>query len=336
MKREKILALLPYLNTKHALAADRGVWVGAHCPLGPWQHGGFDKDPSFAIKASDKKKSICKCLSCGFGGDLMDLAYEIKKHQKKQPEIGYNLGSAMQLIANEFADLDFDMASIPDWEEPTAKKEVVFPESWLQSFHKLAKFKEAHDYVLSRGLPEAMIDDLDLRFDPIQRRVNFPFRNFKGQLMGMQGRSIDKIPHNDLRYFQYGYQNHRNMHCWMNEDRLDLDKPVVVCEGPFDLTSIMRVYPNVAASFTSGLSKDKIRRLADADSIITMYDYGHGGDAARKSLRDTLKGMPIYDVIPTQEQDDAGAMTLPEVALALQEHVTLKPFPGLSVTAYES
>lgn len=329
MKREKIIQLFQYLGTKHAPHKDRGVWVAASCALAPWTHGGFDKDPSFAIKASDKKKSICKCLSCGFGGDLMDLAYEIKKYQKKQAEAGYNLGSAMQLIANEFADLDFDMASIPDWEESRIeKKELVFPETWLQSFHRLNKFPEAHSYVLSRGVPEQMILDLDLRYDPIQHRVGFPFRNFKGQLMGMQGRSIEKIPHNDLRYFQYGYQQHRNMHCWMGEDSLDLDKPVVVCEGPFDLTSIKRVYPNVAASFTSGLSVEKIKRLADATEIITVYDYGKGGNAARKKIHEVLKGYPITDIIPTEEQDDAGNLSLEEVAEYLEEHVTLRYYSG--------
>lgn len=233
----------------------------------------------------------------------------------------------MQLIANEFADLDFDMGSIPDWEEsPIKKNEIVFPESWLASFKRLEMFPVALQYVKKRGLSMAMIKALDLRFDPVQKRVGFPFRNFKGQLMGIQGRSIELIPHNDLRYFQYGYQQHRNMHAWMGEDKLDLDRPVVVLEGPFDYASVFRVYPNVAASFTSGLSNEKVRRLSDACEIITFYDYGKGGDAARKKIREVLKGMPIIDIIPTEEQDDAGAMDEEDVAQYLQEHVTLQPF----------
>lgn len=320
MNREKIKSLLPYLNSK--VTGNRGSWIEGHCPLGPWRHGGKDRHASFAVKASDQKKSICKCLSCGFGGDLRDLALKIHEYQRRSPEVNYNLGAAMQLIANEFSELEFDMGSIPDYEEPVAKKELVFPESWLASFHLLHKFPEALAYVRSRGLTHEMITGLELRYDPIQKRVGFPFRDFKGRLMGMQGRSLD--PQEELRYFQYGYQNHRNMHCWMGENTLDLDKPVVVVEGPFDLTSVLRVYPNVAASFTSGLSKEKIRRLSDAESVITLYDHGHGGDAARESLSKTLKNMPITHVIPTKEQDDAGAMTIQEVADALADHVTLR------------
>lgn len=315
---------MPYLNSK--VTGTRGSWIEAHCPLGPWRHGGKDKHASFAVKASNQKKSICKCLSCGFGGDLHDLALKIQELQRKGEHTGYNLGGAMQLIADEFAELDFDMGSIPSYEEPVAKVEVVFPEQWLYSFHPLSKFPEAVAYAKSRGVSQQMATDLGLRYDPIQKRIGFPFRDFKGRLMGMQGRSIEAVPHNDLRYFQYGYKGHRNMHCWLGEDRLDLDKPVVVVEGPFDLTSILRVYPNVAASFTSGLSKEKIRRLADATEIITFYDHGHGGDAARESLRNTLKGYPITDIIPTAEEDDAGNMTVEQVSAYLAEHVALTPY----------
>lgn len=322
MNREKIKSLLPYLNSK--VTGNRGSWIEGHCPLGPWRHGGKDKHASFAVKASDQKKSICKCLSCGFGGDLRDLALKIHEYQRRSPEVNYNLGAAMQLIANEFSELEFDMGSIPDYEEPVAKKELVFPESWLASFHLLHKFPEALAYVRSRGLTHEMITGLELRYDPIQKRVGFPFRDFKGRLMGMQGRSLD--PQEELRYFQYGYQNHRNMHCWMGENTLDLDKPVVVVEGPFDLTSVLRVYPNVAASFTSGLSKEKIRRLSDATEIITFYDHGHGGDAARESLHKTLRGYPIIDLIPSEEEDDCGNMTVEQISAHLAEHVPLKPY----------
>lgn len=321
MNREKIKALMPFLNSK--VTGNRGSWIEGHCPLGPWRHGGKDKHASFAIKASDQKKSICKCLSCGFGGDLRDLTLKIQEFQRRSPEIGYNLGGAMQLIANEFAELDFDMSSIPDYEEPVAKAEVVFPESWLASFHLLEKFPEAMAYVRSRGLTVQMARDLELRYDPIQKRVGFPFRDFKGRLMGMQGRSLD--PNEELRYFQYGYQNHRNMHCWMGENKLDLDRPVVVTEGPFDAAKIMKHYPNVAASFTTGLSVDKIKRLSDSTELVTFYDYGNGGNAARSRIREVLKGMPIVDIIPSEEDDDAGNMLDSRIREELGRYVNLLP-----------
>lgn len=322
MKQDKIKALFPLLNSK--VTGYRSGWVEGHCVFGPWRHGGKDEHPSFAIKVSDKKKSIAKCLSCGAGGDLMDILFKLKYYLKKEPAAGYNLAAAMQLVADEFSDYDLNPSDIPDYEEPKEKTELVFSKSWLSSFKKITEFPEGVDYCLKRGLTAKMMGFLDLRFDPIQRRVGFPFRNFKAELMGIQGRAIDEA--NGLRYYQYRYKNHFNSHVWLGEHHLDLDQPVVLCEGPFDYSSILRSYPNVAASFTTGMSMDKVRRLSDAVEVITFFDYGKGGDAARSRIADALKGTPITHIIPTEEQDDAGSMSEIEVAECLVDHVELKPF----------
>lgn len=325
MKKERAVALLQHINSKHT--GYRSDWVLGPCPMAPWKHeSGKDAHPSFGIKASEKKKSICKCLSCGYGGDLQDLLLDLSYHLKRSPAPGYNMSAASQLIANEFDELEIDGHSIPEYGDGKFlnNPEVVFPEYWLSTFQSVSKFPEAMDYLRDRGLTLKIIKEMDIRFDPIQRRVGFPFRNASGGLMGIQGRALD--PQATLRYFQYGYKNHRNMHCWMGEDRLDLDRPVVVLEGPFDLTSVFRVYQNVAASFTSGLSKEKIRRLSDASEIITFYDHGKGGDAARERLSDVLKGHPITHLIPTPEEDDAGAMSIEQVSWYLQQHVKLNNF----------
>lgn len=322
MKLDKIKALFPLLNSK--VTGYRSGWVEGHCPFGPWRHGGKDEHPSFAIKSSDKKKSIGKCLSCGEGGDLMDILYKIKYYQRKQPATGYNLATAMQLVADEFSDYEINPEEIPDYEEPKEKQELVFSSSWLSSFKHLPHFPEGVDYCLERGISAAMIGWLDLRFDPIQRRVGFPFRNFKGELMGIQGRAID--PKTELRYYQYRYKNHFNAHVWLGEHHLDLDQPVVLCEGPFDYASILRCYRNVAASFTTGMSVEKVKRISDAVEVITFFDYGKGGTAARQRIEEVLKGTPITHVVPDEEQDDAGAMSEIEVADALVDHVELSPF----------
>lgn len=248
----------------------------------------------------------------------MDLALEIARYQRKSPVPGYDMTLAMQLIANEFVDMELNPADIPEYDafEPL-KVSVPFPGNWLSSFSPVAKFKEAYDYCLGRQISPEIMVEMDLRFDPVQRRVGFPFRNAKGQLMGMQGRAIDKD--SDLRYFQYGYAGHRNMHVWYGESWIELDEPLILVEGPVDLTSVYRVYQNVAASFTSGLSVEKIMRIADASTIYTFYDHGKGGDAAREKLEKVLKGTSITHVIPTKEEGDAGAMTLEQVKAHLLE-----------------
>ncbi len=289
-----------------------------------WTHSdGRDTHPSFAIKESNGK-SICKCLSCGFGGDLLDLVFRLRSLSKKDKNPRLKLDQVASIVSSEYDDIEFDPLSIPDYGDQKPEEDFPFPEWWLESFQHATKFPEAVQYLARRGVTKAMAEKLDLRFDPLQRRIGFPFRNFKGELMGIQGRAIDQAQ--ELRYYQYGYKGHRNAHCWMGEHLIDLDKPLVLVEGPFDYTSIFRIYQNVAASFTSGLSVAKLKRIADAVEIITLYDHGSGGDAARKKIKEVFRKMPVTHLIPTKEQDDAGNMSMDEVAALLQGHVKLEPF----------
>lgn len=330
MKADKVKLLLPLINSK--MTGTRGEWVLGHCPMAPFKHSsGKDAHPSFGIKSSSAHKSICKCLSCGYGGDLDDLMIDLRVALKKDPGVAerYKMQAAMQLIASELDDLQFD-PNIPDFDEAKKLKAshssgLVYPESWLKSFASWSMFPDAREYLKSRGISPALANHLDIRFDPLQQRVCFPFRNFKKELMGVQGRLISKDP-TLLRYFFYDYGGHKNMHVWMGEDRITFDKPLVLVEGPFDLASVYRAYPNVVASFTSGLSVDRVRRIADASEIITFYDYGAGGNAARGRVEEVLKGVPVTHLIPTDSEKDPGAMSYTEIVEALRDHVNLAPF----------
>lgn len=319
MKADKVKVFLAALGAKQTKV--RGDWISASCVLGHWNHGGgVDHNPSFGIKIEAKKKSISHCWSCGWGGDLMDLVMEIAKLQKKNPCGGMNLGKAVELLSDELAEMELDPNSIPEYDEKKENVDHVFSDVWLKSFKPWHEFPEAVAYVVSRNIEGEIADEFDLRYDPQQSRLCFPFRNFKGQLMGLQGRSIEKNP--TLRYYQYAYQGKRNGHVWMNEDKIDFDKPVVLVEGPMDLLRVAHHYKNCAASFTSGLSVEKLKRIGDAqDGIITFYDYGAGGNAARAKIKKTMSKYPVQHIIPTEEQDDAGNCTDGELIGYLQKYV---------------
>jgi hypothetical protein len=328
MKPEKIKVLLPMVNSK--FKGTRPGWVLATCPFS-WRHGG-KTSPHFAVSTDPKKKSRCKCLSCGYSGDLTDLLLDIQFGLRKNADLRhkFNLLPASTLVADEFADMELTPADIPDFEAPVEKNEVLFPEQWLASFKKIQIFPPAMDYCIGRGISEECLKALDVRYDPMQQRVCFPFRNFKGELMGLQGRYIGTEPVKDdkheegvLRYYQYGYHGHRNMHVWLGEHKLNLDTTVVLCEGPFDFAKIWMAYPNVAASFTSGLSRTKVRRISDADSIITFFDDGEGGNNAREYVDKYLPGYPILHIIPADEDGDAGAMDVDDIREALSDHVEM-------------
>lgn len=322
MSPENVAKLLPLLGTQ--LASQRTGWVIAPCPL-VWNHGGRDNNPSFAISHSKNKKSIFKCLSCGKGGDLQDLLLDIQIGLRKHPHDAkrFRMDLASAMILSEFEDLDIDPQPIPDYEQPEPKAFHPFPEKWLKTFPLADKFPEAVSYWKSRGLTASDMHTHDVRYDSTRRRIGFPFYDFKGKLAGMQGRTIDKDE--ALRYYQYRHKVDgsyvSNLHIWLGEHKVNFDEPVVLCEGPFDYAKIHKVYPNVLASFTTGLSKRKINRVATADTIITFYDFGKGGNAARKALRESLTNCAIIDIVPNEQLGDPGAMDASEIAEMLSPHV---------------
>lgn len=322
MKALRIKAFLQLVNSKQT--GTRQGWILGPCPLAPWSHGGKDHNPSFGIHSETTKKSICKCMSCGFGGDLFDLVFEIHRLMKKSAANGYNMPKAAEMANGEFDEMEIDSESIPDYEAlHQIKLDNPFPESFLEQFKPLWKSPEAMNYMMSRNVHMKVCQYMNVVWDSHQRRVGFPFRNRVGKLMGVQGRAIDKNV--ELRYYQYGYLNERNMQCWMGEDALNLDQPVVVCEGPLDYARIVQHYPNVAASFTSGLSVEKIKRLEDASEIITFYDHGKGGNAAREKLAKVMKNVVTADIIPSEQEGDAGNMTDDAIRLHLGHLVPLLP-----------
>ena len=162
-----------------------------------------------------------------------------------------------------------------------------------------------------QSLPGEILDTYGVVWDVQRRRVCFPTRGGDGVLYGLHGRAVDDG--NTLRYFAYGYNDKRNPQVWMGENLVDMDKPVVITEGMFDMASIARVYPNVLASRSSEIHKDMWKRLSHASQIVTFYDFGVGGTVARKKVEAYFKDRTVYHLIPTKEQDDAGDMSVEEV-----------------------
>jgi len=321
MDTVRIHKLLPLVNSRPDPQQGRQGWVIASCPFAPWRHSdGVDRHPSFGIKIDKKKKSRYHCFSCGSHGDLDDLVIDLKYELKHKPVEGYNLGAALQLIANETEAVDLD---IPDWDEvdshDVASETVVFPEWWLESFKPVTMFKEAIEYLKYRHIVDEAIKALDLRYDVTRRRVCFPIRDWDGNLVGLQGRAIDKD--NPLRYLAYKYKDHWNKLPWLGEHWIDPDRTVVLVESVFDLAKVYPVYQNVMCGLMAGLGKKKVERLKDIPDIVTLFDYGKGGDAARNAVSKYLKKSVIKHLVPLEIENDPGEMSYSRIQELLQPYI---------------
>jgi hypothetical protein len=295
-----------------------GEWGRCKCPLSPWTHdSGKDSNPSFAISYGENIESAFNCYSCE-AGSLHKLIMLLDGFGAKKPK--YDLKQATTLWSNEDTG-DAPLVFMDDEVAESPLVDKVWPESFLNSFMHAWKVPIAMEYLNARPVRQKMAHALDIRWDLSRRTVCFPVRNWQGQLVGLRGRYIESD--SAARYHDYGYRGQRNKLPWYGESSVDLDKPVLMVESVFDYASAYRVYKNVLAPLTVGLSAEKCRRVRNAYEIISLFDNGKGGDKGRDKIRKGLPDSIITDLTPPASCDDPGDMTKKQLRRLLKKHIIL-------------
>ena len=301
----------------------RGGNVVGRCPLGPWSHkAGISSEFTFGTKI-EHGDPPCNCFACGYKGTLGTLLQRVIGENKLNPSgLDYDFKTAMDLLVEaEEDDPEIDFDAIPDIEENLAANKNamhLFPEAWLSTFPLAIHVPLGRAYLKKRGVGLAVAKDLDLRFDPSQGRVCFPVRDFAGKLRGLHGRAISA--QTDPRYRMYLHDKRNNPLVWLGESWVDLDKPIVVVEGPFDVASVLRVYPNVVSPLFASPSDAKLKRMMDALEWVTLLDRGTGGDEGRQRVEKLFgKTHVINHAMPPEHRKDPGEMTPEEIINAIHQ-----------------
>lgn len=306
----------------------RADWVIGKCPMAPWDHsGGKDNSPSFGVKV-EAGQSYVNCFSCGCKGTPSDILIELRYRLQKRPELKdrYDLEQAMYVI-QEIADELPNFQGISTYDEDlfsNPKDMLEYPEWWLDTFPQAISNKKAMAYLKSRGVSETLAGALDLRVDTSDKRLCFPVRDFDGVLRGLHGR--DMTDQNKLRYMMYPFAKQTNPLVWLGESWVDFEKPIIVVEGPFDVSSVQRVYRNVVSPLFANPSKAKLARMAPAMEWVTFLDKGKAGDLGRERIHKSLTDKhTVVDAIPPVK--DPGAMTEDELRELLDPILDLDPNP---------
>lgn len=326
MKKEPARDFLKLLGAKVPSAQNRAGWVVSNCPLGPWRHDNGQSGPEvFGVKI-EGGDSRCHCFSCGFSGTQSDLILEMQYLNRVNPKGTYQFKAARELVMKAEEDIDLDALDSPDIEEMLfgdgADKEHYFPDWWLDTFLPWDQVKFARDYLEERGIHPMVATHLGIRADTNEDRVCFPVRDFSGKLRGLHGRVVHKGI--EPRYRMYLYAKRNNPHIWLGEHWVDLDKPVVIVEGPMDLAKVYQVYRNVVSPLFANPSFEKIFRMSDAMEVVTLLDRGTGGDKGRERFSAAMKHSVVTHLMPPSEYKDPGEMPPMEIAELLSEHVPLK------------
>lgn len=319
MKLDQTVKFLKLIGADNIQPHKRTGWVISRCPLGPWRHEDGESGPEvFGVKV-EPGDAHTNCFACGWHGSMGDLVVTMRHLNKVNPAVSVKWGDALRLVeeAENDTELDFDYPDIEEMMAGAKAKEHYFPEWWLDSFPRWDEVPFAVDYLASRKVPASLANELNLRADTKEKRVCFPVRDFKGFLRGLHGRAIEKGV--DPRYRMYTQAQRNNPHIWLGEEWVDLNKPIVVVEGPFDLASVYRVYRNVVSPLFVNPSFDKLMRMADALEWITFYDRGKGGEAGRAKVEKIMGSDHIvHHLEPPAGRKDPGDCTTEEIANLLQ------------------
>jgi hypothetical protein len=324
MTLDQTAAFLAKLGSSIAPSQNRKGWFVAKCPLAPWSHDdGKDKNPSFACK-DEPGDAGTNCFSCGWHGPMAKLVLRMQELNRADPQVEVKWGEALQLIidAEDGIDLDLDY---PDLETVLAQKKQdlhLFPDWWIDTFAPWNKLPWSCNYLHERRVSPALCDRLGLRIDTEQKRICFPVRDFQHRLVGLHGRCV----HENVtpRYRMYSYAKQNNPIVWLGEDWVDVNRPILVVEGPFDLASCLRVYDNVVSPLFATPNAQKVRRMGDAIEWVTLFDRGGGGDAGRARISSVLgREYIVTHLQPPEHRKDPGVMSVPELQALLGDHLQL-------------
>lgn len=289
----------------------RQGWFNTPCPLAPWTHdGGTTKGKSFGATVTPGISKV-HCFSCNYSGTLGDLLHTYNNYLSRD-NMHMNLQEASEMVEEE---IELSEIDAPDYVDPSEAKEDVnpWPEDYLEEFESVFSSEEAIAYLKTRQITQRVAKLLDMRWDWKRARVCFPIRDYMGRLTGFHGRAVD--PDDKLRYYAYGHNGVRNPIVWHGEQLLNPEKPILLVESVFDLASVLRVYKNSACAMFAGISKNKASRLGrliePTTEIVTLFDYGAGGDSARKAIN--ILPNEITHLTPTKNQKDPGDMSLHEL-----------------------
>jgi hypothetical protein len=318
MKKDDVFEFLDCVGAVPSKKQARAKWVTSSCPM-VWNHkDGKSSADVFGVKL-EQGDPLCHCFACGWGDSALGTTLEIKRQTSEEYQSNLNIKRAMEICVQASDDIELEFEDV-DYEEALKKDEVtVFDDWWIETFPSVQQSALGMHYLNTRlggPIDPDVIKFLDLRFDPNQKRVCAPVKNKKNQFVGLHGRAIyDDI---DPRYRMYTYKGKNNPQYWLGENWVDLEQPLVVVEGYFDMARVLPVWPNVATPLFANPSIEKMKRMAGASEIITFFDWGAGGDFGRERFQKQFGSTHLISHCkPPAGVKDPGACTHGQIFSAL-------------------
>ncbi len=263
--------------------------ITSSCPLAKWTHEkGFDSSPSFGISAKPDGAIVFHCFSCKEKGTLKQLINKLKKYGQEVPEELQKLKVSVVKDHREAGILH---------------KHLLNEQVYLHVFEPASEFGDALKYSKERGVSIETLDRLNIRYDPISRRLIFLVYDDKRRLVGFCGRAVDKD--NQLKVLNKLGMPTSLVFLGMHKVRVN--KPIILVEGLFMYLKLHelgfdRDY-NILAALGSSLSASKRQYLIGLGLPLFLFfdndragNLGAYGVESQESIQDMFKGDGIKGV----------------------------------------
>lgn len=168
-------------------------------------------------------------------------------------------------------------------------------------------------YLQNRGIHKNIAELLDIRYNPVRRRVAFPIKR-DGKLHGWQGRAIDsevipKILTSD------GVLRDRVL---MFEELLENSEHAIVCEGPIDALKCFLV-GGAVATMGKVVSKKQVEIIKNSGAKKIYIALDPDAHAEAKKLSQEFHGLEVFRLLPPGDKKDLGECSLGEICEAFHK-----------------
>ena len=285
-----------------------------------------EKTPSFHV---EPERQIYKCFGCGAGGDVINFVMEVKglTFVETVQELGAALGIAVELGgAND--------------RQASARKDLYRLNRLAMEYYKRMltspQGQAAREYLLGRGLPEAVIErfclgyageawdglaglmrrkgaslemaekgglllrrkDASGFYDRFRDRVMFPIFDLGGEVVGFGGRVMSTGEPKYLNTSETPLFEKRRILFNLFEARSAIrEKGVVVVEGYMDVISLAAAgFERAVATLGTALTEDHIRLITRFTEDITLVF--DGDEAGRRAMLKALEPFMSTSLIP--------------------------------------
>lgn len=224
-----------------------------------------DTNPSMSF---DTKKKRFHCFACGGTYDIFD-------HYMQHNGVGFY--EACKSIIRDFG-LNIEVTSSSKLKKITANP-----------IEHSSITTKGLDYLQSRGIGLRTIRESGVRQD--NDNIVFVYRNCEGEHVANKYRPTGEIAKGRAKTW---FQRETNQNTLFNMDKVNQDKPLVICEGEIDCMSLIEAGNKNAVSVPTGCQSEEWidvnwEWLIQFDEIIIWFD---NDDSGKKGARNVANRLP--------------------------------------------